>query len=131
MLQLHRDRQEARQTDGGVGEEDLPASWSKIVAFLLLLPGNPPDIWEMCLEIPIIYVITNHPLVPNGYDWVYIYTISYHLYVYIYICIRIYIYMNIYTYSYMYTHIHTDKNTHIYIYIYNYIYIITYIITYI
>ena len=91
MLQLHRDRQEARQTYGGVGEEDLPASWSKIVAFLLLLPGNPPDIWEMCLEIPIIYVITNHPLVPNGYDWVYIYTISYHLYVYIYVYVYIYI----------------------------------------
>ena len=107
MLQLHRDRQEARQTYGGVGEEDLPASWSKIVAFLLLLPGNPPDIWEMCLEIPIIYVITNHPLVPNGYDWVYIYTISYHLYVYIYIyiCIRIYIY--IYEYIHIFLHVHT------------------------
>ena len=105
MLQLHRDRQEARQTDGGVGEEDLPASWSKIVAFLLLLPGNPPDIWEMCLEIPIIYVITNHPLVPNGYDWVYIYTISYHLYVYIYIYMYTYIY--IYEYIHIFLHVHT------------------------
>jgi hypothetical protein len=71
------------------------------VAFLLLLPGNPPDIWEMCLEIPIIYVITNHPLVPKGYDWVYIYTISYHLYVYIYM------YTYIYEYIHIFLHVHT------------------------